>query len=106
MSARPVVVQLSPRERSRRGPGRKLPGIDSTLPDHVALLAQPAAGFGVSAILTNVAEKGFLRPIFSEIEAMQHASLSRATRLVAASKAPLTTPENPLNRAIPTPWGG
>jgi nicotinamidase-related amidase len=40
----------------------------STLRTNAALLAQAAAGFGVSTILTTVAEKSFSGPIFNEIK--------------------------------------
>lgn len=41
----------------------------STLRTNAALLAQAAAGFGTSTILTTVAEKSFSGPIFDEIKA-------------------------------------
>jgi nicotinamidase-related amidase len=40
----------------------------STLRTNAALVAQAAAGFGVSTILTTVAEKSFSGPIFNEIK--------------------------------------
>jgi nicotinamidase-related amidase len=40
----------------------------SALRTNAALLAQAAAGFGVSTILTTVAEKSFSGPIFNEIK--------------------------------------
>ena len=39
----------------------------NTLRTNTALVANAAAGFGVSTILTTVAEKSFSGPIFSEI---------------------------------------
>lgn len=43
--------------------------IDATvLRTHAALVAQAAAGFGVSTIITSVAEKSFSGPVFDEIK--------------------------------------
>ncbi|WP_234194703.1 hydrolase [Pseudacidovorax sp. NFM-22] len=39
----------------------------ATLRNHAALVSRAAAGFGVSTILTTVAEKSFSGPMFSEI---------------------------------------
>lgn len=54
----------------------------TTLRTNVALVAHAAAGFGVSTILTTVAEKSFSGPIFSEIsEAFPGAEVTDRTSM-------------------------
>lgn len=75
--------------------------IDATaLRNNAALISQAAAGFGVSTILTTVAEKSFSGPMFSEItEAFPGQALLDRTSMNTWEDAGVITKVNEIGKA-------
>lgn len=74
--------------------------IDATvLRNNAALISHAAAGFGVSTILTTVAEKSFSGPMFSEItEAFPHQELLDRTSMNAWEDSAVTDEVNRIGK--------